>query len=83
MNRLKKNQKLLFTAELFIINYRTYININSTVNLIILILQKSFKIPIPSDLLILTILGTVALVAQITVTKAYQLAPASLVSLYT
>ena len=66
---------------LVIINYRTYIN--STVNLIILILLKSFKIPSPSDLLILTLLGAVALVGQITVTKAFQLAPASLVSLYT
>ena len=66
---------------LVMINYRTYIN--STVNLIILILQKSFKMPSPSDLLILTLLGAVSLVAQICVTKAYQLAPASLVSLYT
>ena len=66
---------------LVIINYRIYIN--STVNLIILILQKSFKMPSLSDLLILTLLGAVSLVAQITVTKAYQLAPASLVSLYT
>ena len=66
---------------LVIINYRIYIN--STVNLIILILQKSFKMPSPSDLLILTLLGAVSLVGQITVTKAHQLAPASLVSLYT
>lgn len=61
-----------------IINYRTYIN--STVNLIILILQKGFKIPSLPDLIILILLGAVALAAQITVTKAYQLAPASLVS---
>ena len=66
---------------LVIINYRTYIN--SSVNLIILLLQKSFKVPSPSDLLILTLLGAVALFAQITITKAYQLAPASLASLYT
>ena len=65
---------------LVIINYRIYIN--SLVNLIILILLKSFKVPSPSDLLILTLLGTVTLLAQITVTKAYQLAPASLISLY-
>ena len=65
---------------LVIINYRVYIA--SLVNLIILILQKSFKIPSPPDLLILTLLGVIALVAQITNTKAYQLAPASLVSLY-
>ena len=66
---------------LVIINYRIYIN--STVNLIILLLQKTFKMPSPSDLLILTLLGAVTLVGQITVTKAYQLAQASLVSLYT
>ncbi len=66
---------------LVIINYRIFIN--GTVNLIILILQKSFKMPSPSDLLILTLLGAVTLVGQITVTKAYQLAQASLVSLYT
>ena len=34
------------------------------------------------DLLILTLFGSLALIAQITFTKAYQLAPASLVSLY-
>jgi len=66
---------------LVIINYRIFIN--SLVNLIILILQKSFQMPNPSDLLMLTLLGVVTLVTQITVTKAYQLAPASLVSLYT
>ena len=66
---------------LVIINYRTYII--SLVNLIILILQKSFKLPGPSDLLMLTLLGAVALIGQISLTKAYQLAPASLVSLYT
>ena len=66
---------------LVIINYRTYII--SLVNLIILILQKSFKLPGPSDLLMLTLLGVVALIGQISLTKAYQLAPASLVSLYT
>jgi len=65
---------------LVIINYRIYIN--STANLIILLLQKSFKIPSPSDLLILTFLGVAALAAQVNITKAYQLAPASLVSLY-
>jgi len=71
----------LIDHYLVIINYRVYIN--STVNLIILILLKSFKIPSPPDLLILTLLGVVALVAQITNTKAYQLAPATLLSLYT
>jgi len=65
---------------LVIINYRTYI-IN-LISFIILILQKDFKIPSPSDLLTLALLGAVALISQISLTKAYQMAPASLVSLY-
>jgi len=65
---------------LVIINYRSYII--SLVSLIILILQKSFIIPNPSDFLNLALLGIVGLIAQITLTKAYQHAPASLVSLY-
>lgn len=65
---------------LVIINYRIYIN--SLMCLVILILQKNFKVPSSSDLLILTLLSTVTLVAQIAVTKAYRLAPASLLSLY-
>jgi len=66
---------------LVITNYVAYIG--GLVSLIILLLQKSFKVPSPSDLLILILLGLVALVARITVTKAYQMAQASLVSLYT
>lgn len=65
---------------LVIINYRAYII--SLLSLIILILQKGFKIPSPSDLLTLALLGAVGLIAQVTLTKAYQLAPASLISLY-
>jgi len=65
---------------LVIINYRAYIV--SLVSLIMLILQKGFKIPSPSDLLTLALLGAVGLIAQVTLTKAYQLAPASLISLY-
>jgi len=66
---------------LVIINYFTYIG--SLVSFLILLLQKSFKIPSPSDLLILILLGLVSLTAQITLTKAYQMAPANLISLYT
>jgi len=65
---------------LVITNYRTYII--TLVNLIILITQKNFEIPSLSDLLILALIGIFALIAQITLTKAYQLTPASLVSLY-
>ena len=66
---------------LVIINYYAYIS--GVVSLIILLVQKSFQLPSPSDLLILTLLGVIALLAQIALTKAYQRAPASLVSLYT
>ena len=66
---------------LVITNYIAYIG--GLVSIIILLLQKSFQVPSLSDLLILILLGLVALVAQITVTKAYQMAQASLVSLYT
>ncbi|OFW46636.1 MAG: hypothetical protein A2163_05105 [Actinobacteria bacterium RBG_13_35_12] len=66
---------------LVITNYVAYIS--GLVSLIILLLQKSFQIPSPSDLFILILLGLIALVARITVTKAYQMAKASLVSLYT
>jgi drug/metabolite transporter (DMT)-like permease len=57
--------------------------IGGLVSLIILLLQKSFQIPSPSDLFILILLGLIALAARIAVTKAYQMAQASLVSLYT
>ena len=66
---------------LVIINYFAYIS--GLVSLIILLLQKSFQVPSPSDLLILILIGLAALVARITVTKAYQMAKASLISLYT
>ena len=66
---------------LVIANYRFYIS--SIMNLIILILQKSFKIPHLLDLFLLTLLGAVTLIGQISITRAYQLAPASLISLYT
>ena len=65
---------------LVIINYRAYII--CLVSLIILILQNGFVIPNPTDYLNLALIGIVVLIAQITLTKAYQHAPASLVSLY-
>ncbi len=66
---------------LVITNYFGYIG--GLVSLTILLLQKSFKVPDSSDLLILTLLGVVALIPRIAFIKAYQLAPASLLSLYT
>jgi len=65
---------------LVIVNYFAYIS--GVVSLIILLVQKSFQLPSPFDLLILILLGGVGLLAQIALTKACQLAPASLVSLY-
>ena len=65
---------------LIIINYRAYII--SLVSLIILLLQKEIVFPNPSDYKYLVLLGFAALIAQVSLTRAYQLAPASLASLY-
>lgn len=66
---------------LVIINYFAYIS--GLISLLILIFQKSFVIPNLVDFFILMLLGLFALAAQIALTKAYQLSPANLVSLYT
>ena len=66
---------------LVIINYFAYIG--GLVSLIILLLQKSFQVPSPFDLFILILIGLTTLTAFINLTKAYQMAQASLVSLYT
>ncbi len=66
---------------LVIINYFTYIS--GLVSLIILLVQQSFQLPSLSDCLVLILLGGIGLLDQIGITKAYQLAPANLVSLYT
>jgi len=66
---------------LVITNYFAYVG--GLISLTILLLQKSFQVPSPSDLFRLILFGLVALVAFITLTKAYQMAKASLVSLYT
>ena len=65
---------------LVIINYFAYIS--GVVSLIILLVQKKFLLPSLSDCFTLILLGGLALLAQITLTTAYQLAPESLVSLY-
>ncbi len=66
---------------LVIVNYFTYIS--GLVSLIILLVQQSFQLPSLSDCLVLILLGAIGLIDQIGITKAYQLAPANLVSLYT
>ena len=66
---------------LVITNYFAYIG--SLVSLLILLLQKIFQAPSPSDLFMLILTGLAALVARITVTKAYQMTKAGLISLYT
>jgi len=66
---------------LVIVNYFAYVS--GVVSLIILLVQKSFQLPSLPDCLVLILLGGVGLLALIALTKAYQLAPASLVSLYT
>jgi len=67
--------------HLVIINYFAYIS--STISLILLIIQNSFVLPNLTELLILILLGLIAFLTQVTLTKAYQLAPANLISLYT
>ena len=66
--------------HLVIINYFSYIS--GLISLIILLFQKSFIIPNSCNFFILILLGLFALISQYSLTKAYQLAPASLVSLY-
>ena len=66
---------------LVIVNYFTYIS--GLTSLVILLVQQSFQLPSLSDCLVLILLGGIGLLAQVALTKAYQLAPASLVSLYT
>lgn len=65
---------------LVIINYRACII--GLVSFIVLFIQNDFDLPGPSDLSFLVLLGLAALGAQTSLTKTYQLAPASLVSLY-
>lgn len=66
---------------LVIVNYFAYIS--GLISLLILLFQKNFIIPNLSDLTVLILLGLSTLGAQIALTKAYQLSPANLISLYT
>ena len=66
---------------LVIVNYSAYIS--GIISLIILSLQQTFQLPSLSDCLVLILLGGFSLIAEINHAKAYQLAQASLVSLYT
>jgi len=66
---------------LVIVNYFAFVS--GLMALVILIWQKNFIIPDLISLINLLLLGLIALGAQITLTKAYQMAPASMVSLYT
>ena len=66
---------------LVIVNYFSFVS--GLIALVILIWQKNFVIPDFISLMNLVLLGLIALGAQITLTKAYQMAPASMLSLYT
>ena len=66
---------------LVIVNYFAFVS--GLMALVILIWQNNFVIPDFISLTKLVLLGLVALGSQITLTKAYQMAPASMVSLYT
>jgi len=49
---------------------------------IVLILQRNFYIPDVTSLFWLVLVGLFGLVAQVSLTQAYQMAPASLISCY-
>lgn len=67
--------------HLVIINYFAYFS--GLLSIIVLLFSKNnLNIPTSNDLLILFLLGIISLVTQIILTKVYQMAPASLVSLY-
>ena len=66
---------------LVIVNYFAFVS--GLLALVILIWQNNFVIPDLISLIKLVLLGLVALGSQIALTKAYQMAPASMVSLYT
>ena len=66
---------------LVIVNYFAFVS--GLMAFVILIWQKNFVIPDLISLIKLVLLGLVALGSQITLTKAYQMAPASMISLYT
>ena len=66
---------------LVIVNYFAFVS--GLTALVILIWQNNFVIPDFISLISLVLLGLTALGAQIALTKAYQMAPASMVSLYT
>jgi len=66
---------------LVIVNYFAFVS--GLMALVILIWQNNFVIPDLISLINLVLLGLVALGSQIALTKAYQMAPASMVSLYT
>ena len=66
---------------LVIVNYFSFVS--GLIALVILIWQKNFVIPDFISLMNLVLLGLIALGSQITLTKAYQMAPASMLSLYT
>jgi len=67
--------------HLVIMNYFAYVS--GIFSLCVLLFQKSFIVPGLSDLFPLILIGLVMLGTQFSLTKAYQLAPANLISLYT
>lgn len=81
LNHVNLRHLRLTDHYLVITNYVVYIG--GLTSLVILLWQKSFQVPSSADLFILILIGLLALFAQITLTKAYQIAQASLLSLYT
>lgn len=66
---------------LVIVNYFSFVS--GLMALVVLIWQNNFVIPDFISLMSLILLGLIALGGQFALTKAYQMAPASMVSLYT
>ena len=81
VSHIKMRYLRLTDHYLVIANAMAYIS--SLISLIILLLQKSYYAPSPYELFILILIGCAALVAWVMLPRAYQLAKASLVSLYT
>lgn len=74
-------RKLRLTDHpLVIVNY--FITISFIFSFIILVYQNSFVIPTIKDLFMFILLSFASAIVQLTLTKSYQLCPASIVALY-
>lgn len=77
------NMRYLRLSDHYLVITNAISYISGIVSLIILFLQKSYQPPSLSEFFILISIGLVAIIAWITLTKAFQLSEASVLSLYT